>query len=436
MLNNNGAIKGIYIMKVLVVGSGGREHSLCWAIAKSPKCSKLFCATGNAGIEMIATCVNIAADNINALVAFAEENKIDFVVVGPEAHLIKGLVDKLKILNIKAFGPSAAAAVLEGSKGFMKDICSKYNIPSAKYGRFKKPENAKEFICNHQTPLVVKADGIAAGKGVIICKNKQEAIKAVDYIMTERAFGDAGNEVIIEEFMEGEEASFFVLVDGENTLALRSAQDHKAAYDGDQGPNTGGMGAYTPAPIINNAMAKQIMEKIIQPTIKAMANEGRPYKGVLYAGLMITNKGPRLVEYNVRFGDPECQPLMVALKSDILDVLIASADGTLNQISLEWHDEVTLIVVMASQGYPGSYQKGTEIKGVKEADTIDDVFIFHAGTKSKNGKLIATGGRVLGVTSKAKTVAEAQKLAYKTIERIDWPGGFNRTDIGWRAIER
>jgi phosphoribosylamine--glycine ligase len=254
--------------------------------------------------------------------------------------------------------------------------------------------------------------------------------------MTERAFGGAGDEVIIEEFMEGEEASFFVLVDGENAVVLRSAQDHKAAYDGDEGPNTGGMGAYTPAPVVDDAMAGRIMDEIIKPTIKAMANEGKPYKGVLYAGLMITSEGPRLIEYNVRFGDPECQPLMVALESDILDALVASAEGTLDKIKLKWHDEVTLIVVMAAEGYPGRYQKGTEIKGVKEANDIDGVFVFHAGTKFENGKLLATGGRVLGVTTKAKTVATAQKLAYKAVAKIDWPGGFNRTDIGWRAINR
>ena len=423
-------------MKVLVVGSGGREHSLCWAIAKSPKCSELFCAPGNAGIDSIAICVDIAANDVDALIAFATEKKIGFVVVGPEAPLIGGLVDKLETLDIKTFGPSAAAAALEGSKGFMKDLCSKYNIPSAEYGRFDEPNSAKEFILRHHTPIVVKADGLAAGKGVIICSNRNEAYAAVDHIMTERAFGDAGDEVIIEEFMEGEEASFFVLVDGKNAVALRSAQDHKTAYDGDEGPNTGGMGAYTPAPVVDDAMAGRIMNEIIEPTIKAMANEGKPYKGVLYAGLMITSKGPRLIEYNVRFGDPECQPLMVALKSDILDALIASAEGTLDKIKLKWHDEATLIVVMAAEGYPGRYKKGTEIKGVKEANDIDGVFVFHAGTKSKNGQLLATGGRVLGVTAKAKTVAAAQKLAYKAVAKIDWPGGFNRTDIGWRAIKR
>ena len=423
-------------MKILVVGSGGREHSLCWAIAKSPRCDELFCAPGNAGIANIAICVDIAADNVDALVTFASDNKINFVVVGPEAPLVDGIVDKLEALNIKAFGPSAAAAALEGSKGFMKDLCSKYSIPSAKYGRFDRPESAKEFILRNQTPIVVKADGLAAGKGVIVCQNKNQAYAAVDHIMTEHAFGGAGDEVIIEEFMEGEEASFFVLVDGKSAVALRSAQDHKAAYDGDEGPNTGGMGAYTPAPVIDDTMAKRIMDEIIKPTINAMANEGRPYKGVLYAGLMITSKGPQLIEYNVRFGDPECQPLMIALKSDILDALVASAEGTLDKIKLKWHDDVTLVVVMATKGYPGGYKNGTEIKGVKEAGDMDGVFVFHSGTKSENGKLFAAGGRVLGVTTKAKNVAAAQKLAYKAVAKIDWPGGFNRTDIGWRAINR
>jgi len=423
-------------MKVLVVGSGGREHSLCWAIAKSPNCDELFCAPGNAGIDSVAICIDIDANNIEALVDFAVDNTIDFVVVGPEAPLVEGLVDRLEEAGILAFGPSAAAAALEGSKGFMKDLSAKYNIPSADYGRFDEPEAAKEFILRHGCPIVVKADGLAAGKGVIICQNKNEAYAAVDHIMTERAFGGAGAEVIIEEFMTGEEASFFVLCDGINTVPLRSAQDHKAAFDGDEGPNTGGMGAYTPAPIIDETMTARIMEEIINPTIKAMANEGSPYKGVLYAGLMITDSGPKLIEFNVRFGDPECQPLMLALKSDILEALIASAEGTLDKIKLDWHDEITLIVVMAAKGYPGRYENGSEIKGVKEANAIPDVFVFHAGTRYEDGKLRANGGRVLGITARAKTVAQAQKLAYKAVAKIDWPNGFYRTDIGWRATKR
>lgn len=423
-------------MKVLVIGSGGREHSLCWAIAKSPDCDELYCAPGNAGIDSIAVCVEIAADDVDALVAFATDNAIDFVVVGPEAPLVLGLVDKLEAVGVKAFGPSAAAAVLEGSKGFMKDLTAKYNIPSAEYGRFDEPESAKEFIHRHHAPIVVKADGLAAGKGVIVCRNENEAYAAVDHIMTERAFGGAGEEIIIEEFMAGEEASFFALVDGETALPLRSAQDHKPAFDGDEGPNTGGMGAYTPAPVVDDAMAGRIMDEIITPTIKAMAAEGAPYKGVLYAGLMITEEGPKLIEFNVRFGDPECQALMVALKSDILGALLAAADGRLDEITLEWHDQAALVVVMAAKGYPGRYAKGTEIKGTAEANAVDGVFVFHAGTKKEEGVLVADGGRVLGVTSRATSVAEAQKLAYGAIEKIDWPEGFCRTDIGWRAIER
>ena len=423
-------------MKVLVVGSGGREHSLCWAIGKSPKCDELYCAPGNAGIDGMAICVDIAATDIDGLVGFAKEHAIDFVVVGPEAPLVKGLVDKLDAAGIKAFGPTAAAAILEGSKGYMKDMCARYNIPSADYGRFDEPESAKEFILRHHAPIVVKADGLAAGKGVILCRNENEAYAAIDHIMTERAFGGAGDEVIIEEFLEGEEASFFALVDGENAVALRSAQDHKAAFDGDEGPNTGGMGAYTPAPVLDEAMTQRVMDEIIQPTIKAMVAEGAPYKGVLFAGLMITEDGPKLIEYNVRFGDPECQALMVALKSDLLEALIACADGNLDKIKLNWHDDATLIVVMAAEGYPGRYEKGSEIKGADEANAMDDVFVFHAGTISDHGRLLANGGRVLGITAKAKTVDQAQKLAYKAIDKIDWPEGYNRSDIGWRAIKR
>lgn len=423
-------------MKVLVIGSGGREHSLCWAIGKSPQCDELYCAPGNAGIDSLAICVDIEADDVNALVDFAKDNAIDFVVVGPEGPLVLGLVDKLEAVGIKAFGPSAKASVIEGSKGFMKDLSAKYNIPSADYGRFDEPESAKEFILRHQAPIVVKADGLAAGKGVIICRNENEAYAAVDHIMTERTFGDAGEEVIIEEFMQGEEASFFVLVDGVHAVPLRSAQDHKQAFDGGEGPNTGGMGAYTPAPVVDDAMAERIMDDIINPTIKAMAAEGIPYKGVLYAGLMITDEGPKLIEFNARFGDPECQALMVTLKSDILDALIASADGTLDKIKITWRDEVALTVVMAAEGYPGRYPKGSEIKGTSEANDMDGVFVFHAGTKMEDGKLVADGGRVLGITARAKTVAEANKRAYKAIDKIDWQEGFNRTDIGWRAIKR
>ncbi len=423
-------------MKVLVVGSGGREHSLCWAIAKSPKCKKLFCAPGNAGIAQVAECVDIGAEDVAGIVTFATEKKIDFVVVGPEAPLVAGLVDRLEKAGILAFGPNARAAVLEGSKGFMKDLCAKYDIPTGAYDRFDEPDAAKDYIHRHGAPIVVKADGLAAGKGVILCRNDNEAFAAIDHVMIERAFGDAGDEVVIEDFLEGEEASFFALVDGKRAVPLVSAQDHKAAYDGDEGPNTGGMGAYTPAPVITKAMTKTIMDTIITPTIEAMAAEDRPYKGVLYVGLMITDKGPQVLEYNVRFGDPECQPLMMRIKSDFLEALVACAKGQLNKVKLKWHDDVALIVVMATNGYPGFYKKGSEIKGLDKANAVDDVVVFHAGTTADGNKILADGGRVLGVTGRGATVAEAQKRTYKAVDKIKWPEGFCRRDIGWRAINR
>jgi phosphoribosylamine---glycine ligase len=424
-------------MKVLVVGSGGREHSLCWAIAKSPKCKKLFCAPGNAGIAEIAECVSLKAEDVGGIVEFAQANKIGMVVVGPETPLVAGLVDKLEAVGIRAFGPSAAAAALEGSKAFMKDLCEKYGIPTAGFGRFDEPDSAKEFIRRKGAPIVVKADGLAAGKGVILCRNEHEAYAAIDHIMTERAFGAAGDEVIIEEFLTGEEASMFILVDGVHAVPLVTAQDHKAAYDGDEGPNTGGMGAYTPAPVVTKAMAKKVMDTIITPTIKGMAAEGAPYKGVLYAGLMIDANGePKLLEYNVRFGDPECQPLMLRLKSDLLEALVACVDGKLDKVKLQWRSDAALTVVMAAKGYPGKYKKGTEIRGLEEANKMPGVTVFHAGTEAKNGTVLAAGGRVLNVTALGKNVSEAQKKAYAAIDKIDWPEGFCRRDIGWRAIDR
>ena len=423
-------------MKVLVVGSGGREHALCWAITKSPNCKKLYAAPGNAGIADIAECIAIGAEDLDALVAFATDNAIDFVVVGPEMPLVAGLVDRLEDVGIKAFGPSAAAAVIEGSKAFMKDFCGKYDIPTADYARFDEPDAAKEYIHRHHAPLVVKADGLAAGKGVILCQNDMEAFAAIDHIMTDRAFGDAGEEIVIEEFLTGEEASFFALVDGATALPLMSAQDHKAAFDGDTGPNTGGMGAYLPAPVVNSKMAKQVMKTIVQPTIDGMAAEGRPYKGVLYVGLMMTETGPKVLEYNARFGDPECQPLMTMLKSDALEALLACAEGRLDKIKLQWHKGTALIVVMATEGYPGYYGKGSEIRGLDGAADGDDVVVFHAGTRQDNGRILADGGRVLGVTARAATAVKAQEKAYAAVDRIDWPQGFCRRDIGWRAIER
>ncbi len=423
-------------MKVLVVGSGGREHSLCWAIAKSPRCTKLFCAPGNAGIEQIAKCVPLDASDVDGIVSFATENKIGLVVVGPEVPLVAGLVDRLDAIGIRAFGPTAAAAALEGSKAFMKELCDKYGVPSAEFGHFDEPDSAKEFIRRRGAPIVVKADGLAAGKGVILCRNEHEAYAAIDHIMTERAFGAAGDEVIIEEFLTGEEASFFALVDGTRAVPLVSAQDHKLAFDGDEGPNTGGMGAYTPAPVLTPDIAKIAMDEIVTPTIEGMAAEGRPYKGVLYAGLMIKDGKPKLLEYNVRFGDPECQPLMLRLESDILDALIACVDGTLDTVKLKWRKGAALTVVMAAKGYPGKYEKGSEIRGLDKANALDGVTVFHAGTLAENGVVLANGGRVLNVTALGKTVADAQKRAYEAVDLIDWPDGFCRRDIGWRAIDR
>jgi len=423
-------------MKVLVVGSGGREHSLCWAIAKSPLCDKLFCAPGNAGIAGVADCIPVGAEDLDGIVRFATNNNIDFVVVGPEAPLVAGLVDRLDVAGIKAFGPKAEAAEIEGSKCFMKDLLERYGIPSGYFNRFDEPEAAKSFIHAKGAPIVVKADGLAAGKGVILCRSTNEAFAAIDHIMTERAFGEAGDEVLVEEFLKGEEASFFALVDGNTAVPLVSAQDHKPAYDGDEGPNTGGMGAYTPAPVVTPELADTIMETIITPVIEAMAAEDRPYKGVLYAGLMITEDGPKVLEFNARFGDPECQPLMMRLKSDFLEALLACADGTLDRIELEWHDETALTVVMATQGYPGKYENGSEIRGLDALEDMDGVAVFHAGTKADGGRILAHGGRVLGITARGTSVAEAQKRAYEAVDRIDWPEGFCRRDIGWRALDR
>ena len=423
-------------MKILVVGSGGREHALCWAIARSPGCDALYCAPGNAGIAEVAECRAVDAEDLDGIVRLSRDSDIDFVVVGPEVPLTKGLVDRLEAAGIKAFGPDAKAAKLEGSKGFMKELCAKCGVPTAEFARFDEPDAAKEYIRVKGAPLVVKADGLAAGKGVVLCRTKNEAFAAIDHIMTERAFGDAGAEVVIEEFLEGEEASFFALVDGRTALPLVSAQDHKAAYDGDTGPNTGGMGAYAPAPVVTEEMAEKIMDQVVRPVIAAMAAEGRPYKGVLYAGLMIADDQPKVLEFNVRFGDPECQPLMMRLKSDILDALVACVDGTLDRVALEWHDVASLIVVMATKGYPGAYENGSEIRGLDKARALQDVAIFHAGTRAGNGRVLAHGGRVLGVTARGATVAEARERAYRAVECIDWPEGFWRHDIGWRAIDR
>jgi phosphoribosylamine--glycine ligase len=423
-------------MNILVVGGGGREHSLCWAIKKSPKCGELFCAPGNAGIANIAICIDIASEDVAGLVAFAKRNAIGLVIIGPEVPLVLGLVDALEAENINAFGPSAAAAKLEGSKAFMKDLFAKYNIPTAAYGRFTDYDKAVSYVREHGAPIVVKASGLAAGKGVFLAETENDAIKALDQMMNNQSFGDAGNEVVVEEFLYGEEASFFALVDGKTAIPLISVQDHKAAYDGDKGPNTGGMGAYSPAVVVTEALAKEIMTTIIQPTIDGMAAEGYPYKGVLFAGLMINEGKVKTLEFNVRFGDPECQVLMTRLDSDLVEALEAAATGRLSEVEVAWKNEAALIVVLATDGYPGRYEKGSEVKCLDQANEIEGITVFHAATKADGTRILANGGRVLGVTALGADVTEAQKKAYQAVNTIDWPEGFCRRDIGWRAVDR
>ncbi len=424
-------------MKVLLVGGGGREHALAWAISKSPKLTKLYAAPGNAGIANCAECIDVSAEDVPAICKVVKEHGIEFVVVGPEAPLVDGLADRVEAMGIPVFGPSMAAAELEGSKGMMKDLLAKYDIPTADYQRFDEPDAAKEYIRIKNHPVVVKADGLAAGKGVILSHTLNEAYAAVDQIMIEEAFGNAGQEIVIEEFLIGEEASFFALCDGIRAIPMAGAQDHKQVHDGDHGPNTGGMGAYTPAPVLDDAMQKRIMDEVINPTVEAMAKEGKPYKGVLFAGLMIGEEGPKVIEFNCRFGDPECQPIMARLKSDALEMLLASAQGNLDKLKLKWDPRAAMTVVLAAEGYPGRYAKGTPINGVEDADAIEDVMVFHAGTAlDDDGQLVSNGGRVLGVTALGDTVEDAQKLAYKAVDTIDWPKGFCRRDIGWRAIGR
>ncbi len=420
-------------MNVLLIGSGGREHALAWAISASPLLTKLYCAPGNAGIAAVAECVPLDPADHAAVISFCRAHNIDFVVVGPETPLVAGIVDDLAAAGFKSFGPNKAAAQLEGSKGFTKDLCREFDIPTAAYGRFTDAASAKAYLAKQSIPIVVKADGLAAGKGVIIAETRADAEKAIDDCFA-GAFGEAGAEVVIEEFMTGEEASFFVLSDGKNALPLATAQDHKRVGDGDFGPNTGGMGAYSPAPVMTQSLIEATMTRIIRPTIAGMATRGTPFKGVLYAGLMITADGPKLIEYNARFGDPECQVLMPRLKSDILTALIATADGTLDKFNLRWRDEVALTVVMAAKGYPGEYAKGTVIRGLDRAAALDGVEIFHAGTRRDGDFLVAIGGRVLNITATGQTVKEAQARAYEAIGLIDWPEGFCRRDIGWRAV--
>jgi phosphoribosylamine---glycine ligase len=420
-------------MNILLIGSGGREHALAWAIANSPLCDKLFVAPGNPGIGQIARLVDVKVSDHAAVIAFCKAETIGLVVVGPEAPLVAGLADDLIAAKFKVFGPSKFAAQLEGSKGFTKDICATYNIPTAAYGRFTDMASALTYLQAHGAPIVIKADGLAAGKGVTVAMEMAEARAALDDIFSGK-FG--GAECVIEEFLEGEEASFFVLTAGRNALPLATAQDHKRVGDGDVGPNTGGMGAYSPAPCMTQALCDEALDKIVKPTIRALSDMGHPYVGVLYAGLILTKDGPKLIEYNCRFGDPETQVLMMRLKDDLVTLLLACCDGTLDKMSARWFDDVALTVVMCARGYPGDVLKGTEIRGLEGAAAMEGVEIFHAGTAKKNGMIVANGGRVLNVTARGATVKEAQARAYAAVDRIDWPEGFCRRDIGWRAIEK
>jgi len=419
-------------MRVLVIGGGGREHALVWKISQSPKVTEVFCAPGNAGTATIANNVPIPADQIDQLLQFAEENEIGLTVVGPEQPLVMGIVDRFQEKGLRIFGPSARAAELEGSKAFSKNIMKKYGLLTAEYEIFTSHEKARKYFDEETGPMVVKASGLAAGKGVILCQNAQEGRDAVDTIMKDKSFGEAGDEVVIEEFLEGPEVSVLAFSDGNTVLLMDSAQDHKAALDGDQGPNTGGMGAYSPAPVFTDTLRQKVRNKIMLPLVRAMKAEGRPYKGILYAGLMLTKHGPKTLEFNARFGDPETQPLLVRMESDIVPLFEACIDGTLDQCDLQWKQESSVCVVMAAKGYPGSYEKGKEIFELDEAGALPDVVVFHAGTKSEDGKVLTNGGRVLGVTATGPDTASAIAKAYEAVSKIKWDGIHYRTDIGAR----
>jgi phosphoribosylamine---glycine ligase len=425
----------LILVKVLLIGSGGREHALAWKLASSPLLDALYCVPGNAGIADLAECVDLDAADHGSVVRFCKDKGIGLVVIGPEAPLVAGLADDLEGEGIKVFGPSKAAARLEGSKGFTKDLCARHGIPTAAYARFDDAAAAKTYVAGKPLPIVIKADGLAAGKGVTIADTLKQAHAAIGACFS-GACGAGGAGVVIEEFLSGEEASFFALVAGTAALPLAAAQDHKRAFDGDQGPNTGGMGAYSPAPIMTPELYRRVMAEIIEPTMRAMNEAGTPFKGVLYAGLMIQDGAPKLIEYNVRFGDPECQVLMLRLKSDLLPALLATCDGVLDSFDLRWHEDAALCVVMAAKGYPGAYVKGSEIKGLAAAAADPHVQIFHAGTKRDCDRILADGGRVLGVTARGRNAREAQDSAYAAVDKIDWPEGFYRCDIGLRAVAR
>lgn len=421
-------------MKVLIVGSGGREHALAWKLSQSKKITRLFIAPGNPGTAMHGENVIIPAEDIDGLKAFALAEKIDFTIVGPELPLTLGIVDSFAASNLLAFGPSKAAAELEGSKAFSKELMIRHNIPTAFYKRFEDAAEAKAYVQTHKPPMVVKADGLAAGKGVVICHTREEALEAIDLIMTAKAFGSAGKTIIIEEFLVGEEASFLAITDGKTVLPLAPAQDHKAIFDNDQGPNTGGMGAYSPAPVLTEALQKQVMEEVMYPAVAGMKKEGRLYRGILYAGLMLTEAGPKVLEFNCRFGDPETQPILMRLASDLLEALLAASRGSLDKVTLEWKKEAAVCVVMAAKGYPGDYLKGSEIKGLDEAALLPDTVVFHAGTKEQDGKIVTSGGRVLGVTALGADIRKAIENAYRAVEKISWEGAQYRKDIGKKAL--
>jgi phosphoribosylamine---glycine ligase len=422
-------------MNILLLGSGGREHALAWKIAASPLLTKLWCAPGNAGIAKEAECVALDVADHPAVIAFCKSNAVDLVVVGPETPLAAGIVDDLASAGIKAFGPGKQAAQLEGSKGFTKALCTEFNIPTGAYGRFTTADDALAYVRAQGAPIVVKADGLAAGKGVVVAQTLDEAEAAIA-MMFDGVFGAAGAEVVIEEFLAGREISFFALCDGETAIPLATAQDHKRVFDHDEGPNTGGMGAYSPTPLVTPEIHDQIMSRIILPTVAGMKKRGTPFRGVLYAGVMLTEQGPKLFEYNVRFGDPECQVLMLRMMSDIVPAFLAACDGELKHFDLRWYPEPALTVVMAAKGYPGDYQKGTRIEGLDDAAKIEGVEIFHAGTVAKDGAILANGGRVLNVCAMGKSVLEAQQRAYEAVDRIKWPDGFCRRDIAWQAVEQ
>ncbi|WP_281972303.1 phosphoribosylamine--glycine ligase [Ruegeria faecimaris] len=420
-------------MNILILGSGGREHSLAWAVMQNPKCDRLIVAPGNAGIAQIAECAALDIENGGEVVRFADENAIDFVIVGPEAPLAAGVADRLREAGVLVFGPSAAAARLEASKSFTKEICDAANAPTAGYARFTEAEPAKAYIKKQGAPIVVKADGLAAGKGVIVAMDEATALDAIDD-MFGGAFGGAGAEVVVEEFMEGEEASLFVLCDGESILSIGTAQDHKRVGEGDTGLNTGGMGAYSPAPVLSAVIEERAMNEIVRPTMAEMKRRGTPFQGVLYVGLMIKDGQPRLVEYNVRFGDPECQVLMMRLGAQAMDLMHAAAEGRLAEARVNWADDHALTVVMAANGYPGAYQKGSVIKGLDDVSEDSGNMVFHAGTKEADGQIVSSGGRVLNVTARGRNLQEARDRAYELIDGINWPEGFFRRDIGWRAL--